>query len=434
MVVDITQFPSIPRVLLDLITACRRVEFNTSEILSIALQDLGICGRILFSTGNTRPDEPFRADFLQRMISELGPGGIKSIAIHATTCQFFTDPAVTMQASLFALWKQSIACALRAKALAQYMDYPSPEEAYLSGLFHVLGETVSFGLRLPNHPANTKEAGAVIAEPWGLRGMVADAVRYQREPVTQMLDAHILVKILNVACRLEDAKCTDADPGYDAATALLQIERTTLYDLLCRVDEDAQAIFNRLGLSTQGWDTPQMESQQLDLARQVQNFALLSAAGRDFSNAFGEPQILAAIGREVATLFCLGKTLVFRFNADNNLLYALDDGQVKNFAAPFQIRLVADSSLVSEALLQRKPLNSHANSMQSSQSVVDKQLTRFLGREGIACIPLVFQCQRFGAIVAGIDACQLEAFEKRMDLLQDFGELAAATLHNRPPH
>jgi len=113
-------------------------------------------------------------------------------------------------------------------------------------------------------------------------------------------------------------------------------------------------------------------------------------------------------------------------------LNALHHGQVKAFAAPFQIGVVADRSLVSETLLKREPLSSHSYSVRTSQPIVDKQLARYLGREGIACIPLVFQRQRFGIIVAGMDACQLEVFEKHMDLLQDFGELVAATLLHGP--
>lgn len=412
--------PSIPRVLLNLMEACRSPDFNPEKIVSIASLDMGLCCRILSMRPRTLDTETTPPDQFLRMVTELGPGGIRSIAVNAITGQVFSNPTAAHPVSL---WKRSIQCARRARALAEQIGYPATVEAHLSGLLHAAGDP---------DPAGSGDGGFGLPdeclERCSLSPWMVDAIRYQREPVEQILDAHPLVRIVNLALRLDTAECRDGDPGYAGAEALLQIPRTTLHDLLVRVDEELARDYLKCGLVGNEQDSGAVNGAGLDMARQVRIFSLLTGADRDLAYTRDLAQWQAAVRRQMRLLFGLEKALIFRFDGNTNLLQAIDDSHSGADGRLWQISLGSGRTLVSETLLLRKPLDSFAQASHSSAPVADRQMIRMLGSEGLLAIPLLANGSRLGVIAAGVRRDQLDTVQKHGDLMADFSELAASGL------
>ncbi len=123
-------------------------------------------------------------------------------------------------------WQQALTCGLLAKAIATLTGYAFPDEAYMTGLLHNIGELVLeknfpedwLELLLNTHSVEDKkelepdlflnthtDLGAQLAQRWGLSDYAVDAIRYHHASSEALLDAHHLSKIIHLSSLLSDA-------------------------------------------------------------------------------------------------------------------------------------------------------------------------------------------------------------------------------------
>jgi putative nucleotidyltransferase with HDIG domain len=130
-----------------------------------------------------------------------------------------------------AFWRHSLGCALVTQRMAQKIDYPEPEKAYLAGLLHDIGFLVNSVLytegfreclqraaeqHLPLHVIEEQvlgfthcETGQMLCEHWGLSKELVDAARCHH-------DASLLPTGGPLAClvHLSDLLCRVRYLGY----------------------------------------------------------------------------------------------------------------------------------------------------------------------------------------------------------------------------
>jgi HD-like signal output (HDOD) protein len=169
-------------------------------------------------------------------VMALGMEKIRSLLLGVCLNQVIPRDKWVMQPGAF--WRHSLGCALVMQRMAQMIQYPEPEKAYLAGLLHDLGFLVNSVLyhkefreclRLAVERRGSLydieqdllgfthcDSGAMLCEHWGLSKELADSIRCHHE-VSLLAGAGplaCLVRLGDLLCRVRHL-----DHGYEEIMA-----------------------------------------------------------------------------------------------------------------------------------------------------------------------------------------------------------------------
>ncbi|MDJ0653221.1 MAG: HDOD domain-containing protein [Xanthomonadales bacterium] len=435
---DSARLVSLPHVLVDLIDACARRDVDSEELFAVVSRDPALVARVFALTANS----PGAAgNSLHDRVALLGRDGLRTLAVDAPAADGIGLETLVHQ------WRSGVRCAVIARRLARHLQYPEPEEAYLGGLLHNLGEMVlwcSQGKVYGDLCATVRDVlqrliqeqeqygvshpdlGADLLEGWGLNPFLADAVRYHHQPEDYLLDAHPLVRIVFVAASLTDGDGTSA-----SAESLLGINDAGVVDLMARAREEIAEVCSRLDLR-HATDEPEdsgllssVGARSEALASRIRDMALLGGLGApgrsDASDGLGVLQ------RNACLMSGARGAMVFRVDPDEQMLRGDSLGDAGSVAKEFQIRISDGRSLVARSLLDACMIHSF-DPDSPIVNVVDRQIQRRLESEGLAMLPIRLMERRLGVLVLGIDRSQLARLENRVGLLQELADAAAHSL------
>jgi signal transduction histidine kinase len=88
----------------------------------------------------------------------------------------------------------------------------------------------------------------------------------------------------------------------------------------------------------------------------------------------------------------------------------------------------AEKSLLVACLREKRPLDSFSAVPKGSAAILDEQITRFIGKEGILCLPMVAHGENVGVILVGLDQIELSHVLNNMKILTMFTAQAALAL------
>jgi HD-like signal output (HDOD) protein len=207
---------------------------------SIAAQCLRLANSPLFGR---RQSETVRS-----AVMALGLERIRSLLLGLCVHQVIPKDKWVMEPDAF--WRHSLGCALVTQKMAQKIEYPEPEKAYLAGLLHDLGFLVNSVLytdafreclrlaveqHVPLHVVEEQilgfthcETGQMLCEHWRLSKELADAAGCHHD-VSLLPDAGplaCLVHLSDLLCRVRYLnygydEIIAVDLGNDAAWQLL---------------------------------------------------------------------------------------------------------------------------------------------------------------------------------------------------------------------
>ena len=98
---------------------------------------------------------------------------------------------------------------------------------------------------------------------------------------------------------------------------------------------------------------------------------------------------------------------------------------INEVVIPFQ----QEKSVLVKSLLQGNHIFAFNNSHTEKHTILDEQIMRLLGKDGICCLPMVAQKQYIGVIVLGIDEAHVSSLSKQIRLLTMFTKHATMALH-----
>jgi HD-like signal output (HDOD) protein len=157
-------------------------------------------------------------------VMALGLERVRSILLGL--CMNRLMPQATWVIAPDAFWRHSLGCALVAQRMAQRIEYPEPEKAYLAGLLHDLGFLVNSVLyteefreclrraaeqRAPLHVIEAQllgfthcDSGQLLCEHWGLSQEFVDAARCHHDagPLPAAGPLTNLVRLSDLLCRV----------------------------------------------------------------------------------------------------------------------------------------------------------------------------------------------------------------------------------------
>lgn len=477
---DITALPSLPHVLLKLLTVCNQEDAAIEDVAVLVRQDYALSAKVIALASRRAPLAVGRHGLLLSALHVLGVEEIRWIALNAALTDAATKPS-TGGDEIRQFWRHAVHTACLAQALSVKSAYAEREEAYLAGLLHDIGRNALWA----NSPAdyvnvqtgahdegallaresrllgiNHAEAGATIVHTWGVRSFLADAIRYHHEPPARLNNAHPLLRIVSVAQHLADL---DVDTAPDAQMlGLLNLTpadaREVIQFAVARLREAEQL----LGLSPEFVAEPvrsparqttgegerrrhradpervspsvqKLADQRVreQLAACVRDMVMLDTLKNRMFAATDNAAWRQSLSHGLQAVFDLQAVILFLPQGRAGMLRGLDDG-ADSLAGQILIPPDDPHSFLALSLRQAQPAHTLQPGAQPL-TVLDEQVIGLTGKRAMLCLPLQEAGVPAGLIVCGMEAEDVARIDARLPLLARFAREAARALRQKQP-
>jgi HD-like signal output (HDOD) protein/nitrogen-specific signal transduction histidine kinase len=418
---NVQRLPSLPHVLVDMLQACQANKVSFQELAAIISRDVAISARAVTLANSTFFNRGIPIRSLERALLVLGTDTIKTIVITASIQQFFSGFHPSQGHYLKHFWRRSLSCALIAKSIAILTSYPNPEEAYLTALLHNIGELV-LATNFPEkahqirtdfieEPERCKaEAkvfkidhatlGSALIADWGLSEFSVDAIRFHHAPLSSVLDAHHLVKVIYLASRLSETGALDKLDALEAATSLFELNASLVNEIVSKIDIEVQDIAQSLGINIDLVNDAADQDKQISLAVEVRNIGLLQTAAGELNTANSTQELGRAFQSSLELLFGYNKSAVFWHDESSKELSYITPDHSDNVPLKFKLdskRSVIARSGIALEILSTSETHEHLEQL----PVIDQQVVRMLNADNMRCIPIHKNKQLFCVLVVG---------------------------------
>lgn len=400
------RLPSLPHVLVDMLDACHGQNVSFQDMSQIIGRDAAITARVVALANSSYYNRGRRVDSLERALFMLGTNTIKTIVITASIQQFFSGFSSTHTAYLRQFWRQSLGCALMAKSLAILTSYADADEAYLTGLLHNIGELVletNYGEAYQqlrdqadsslaqvnaehaqlgiSHP----QVGAWLLREWGISDFAADALAYHHTRLSDVSDAHHLVKIIYLAAQMSEDLHQIGESQHACAEALFDLNASLVNEIAGKIAVEVSEVAASLGIHFSPALQEEDHEKQIELARQVRNLGLVQSAAGEISRANTPQELNQAFQNTLELLFAYHRSLIFWLQPESEELVPISNDDTQQ---SLRIKLNNARSVIARAAQERRIL-AHANdASDDTLPVVDQQVMRLLHCQHLCCIPI----------------------------------------------
>ncbi len=455
--IDTNNLPVLPKVLVDLLDAIQRQDIDIDSLGQIIEQDASISANILSAANSPYYRQWGEVSELKKLIQIMGLDAVKSLVMTRAIQQFFARIPTGQQSHLEVIWFQSLTCAHLARNLAQLVAYDFPDEVYLAGLIHRLGQLLlmqCFPVEYPDflaaHPdgniaaekaqfgAAHHEVGAYVIAGWNLRSYIADAVLFQHQSIETILDNVNIVKIVNLACKLSNINAENKYSVFGQANRLFGLNQSLVASMLedvgLLVEETAnnlgvnisRAMHNRLSNLT----TPEQRvAVQNQLGEHVKNIAFTAAIQSPLHAVAGYEKLATILRRDMSVLFGFPASLLFVHQPELDTLESIVEEQAENTCkSNCSVNLNNESSLLAKAWHTRKVLHSFNLDKTNPNALHDRKIYQKLKTEDMIVFPLIQGEKVLGVIVAGLKRTDVKRVKLNMAFINLFIEEVAKIL------
>lgn len=438
---ELTKLPSLPHVLVKLLNACQKDTTCFDTLAEIINKDAALSAKVLSVANSPVYGKSHELTSLKQILLFLGLDTIKSIAITASVQQFFSRYSKEKSRFLKGFWEHTLYTALVAKTLARLTSYNNPEEAYLAGLLHDIGKLIFENYSQHEYSElvytdNSSEEllerenekyeithddiGARLLEMWGISDVISDAVKYHHAKTSDILEAHQLVKIINLANSITTNNHINKEVLLDYSYRLFDLSDSVLMDVLVNAKSEVKKIAASMeidiGLSdvTDNKD----EDKQVQLAQEIRDISLTQGAMQLVAEDV-EGVDYSAIQKSTMILFGLNKSCLFLYDEDNNTFNLEHTTSQINKNIFKNVEIKSDSSsLIAAAIATSETKVYFSDEVESNQPVIDKQIISAFKTEGMMCVPLIRAGQNIGVVVIGVNYNQYNQLKNKKSLIE----------------
>lgn len=451
--VELSRLQAMPEVLTRLIQELHNEKLNMTDLAELILQDSTLAMKVLAVANSSFYNRRTACDSVAQGINLLGLKMVKMIAVSAAMHQFLRECVELTPAAFTRFWHHALLTALIGKAIAQATGYPRPDEAYLAGLLHDIGQLALLASKGSSYrkllDAYTEEeslieqerrvfgithgeAGALLAAYWRLQPLVIEAIRYHHAPVAQVFSATELVKLVNAANALAHLEATDNHPALVVTRNLFGLPAAEAR----RLREKAEAQMDIIAM-VNAVDMQQTDERHrpapADAARdrlqaEVHASAMLSLLQEALAPAGSEEELLTSLLQAAHLLFEPREAMLFAWDADTNLLSGRPVGTQDEALARIRLPLEGGRSLIADALLQNATTHGFDPAAIAAHSMTDQQLLAMTGAQGMYCVPLRNQHYVYGVLLLAYPAAAQQRAEARLRFIGGFARQAADAL------
>jgi len=412
------QLPSLPEVTLRALDACHQDE-SYRKISEIVSADTALVARILALANSALygPSTPIRS--VDQALLRLGTRRFHTLVLTAALRQLLFELGGDEWQQLRDFWRHSLTTALTARALATLTRYPEPDEAFMLGMLHNIGELIA--IKTPATDAkqhyldHQSEIAAELVASWGLGPMAADAMRYQQALPSELRDAGHLVKLISLATRLA---LSDA-AGIAAAGTVFGLNEELTREINRRIGHEVSGMAASLGIPLDEDYCGESASRQLKqtiLRQAMANQAI------NLADLTGETEDILAETVNSLTLVTGLPALCFGHTGDNLVLLSGTIGDIPELA----VTAKPGGSVLTEAFISGLPVSLG----ERSPTVLDRQLLSLLHTPSLLAVPVNSGGNCPGVFALGTDNDHLPT---TLELADIFTRQLASVLANRTP-
>ena len=411
------QLPSLPEVTLRALDACHQDE-SYRKISEIVSADTALVARILALANSALygPSTPIRS--VDQALLRLGTRRFHTLVLTAALRQLLFELGGDEWQQLRDFWRHSLTTALTARALATLTRYAEPDEAFMLGMLHNIGELIA--IKTPATEAkqhyldHQSDIAAELVSSWGLGPMAADAMRYQQALPSELRDAGHLVKLISLATRLA---LSDA-AGIAAAGTVFGLNEELTREINKRIGHEVSGMAASLGIPLdQDYDG---ESASRQLKQTILRQAMASEA-INLTELTGKTEDILAETVNSLTLVTGLPALCFGHAGDNLVLLSGTIGDIPELA----VTAKPGGSVLTEAFISGLPVSLG----ERSPTVLDRQLLSLLHTPSLLAIPVICNDDCPGVFALGTDNDQLPT---TLELADIFSRQLSSVLANRP--
>ena len=452
---SLDRLPSLPQVLTQILDAIHNERADFQHVAGIIRQDTAMTARLLGVANSSYYDRGSGCQTVERALLFLGTETVKTIVITAAIKQFFGRFNPHHQPFVKAFWRRSLVAANFAHILANLTSYGAPDEAYLCGLLMDVGQLILLnqhdrryidiwsqaaddsallGAERSQLQLTHTEIGADLVDSWRLGSFMGDAVRFHHEAGSRILDAHHLVKIVNLASRLS-APGAISDEAIAQADRLFGLNEALTRELCTRIGADVERLAGGLGIELDDLQaTARDEAARQQLGERLAPLSQLGQLNGELWRSQSRTALEQAIRRIVFMTLDIEHSVLFIADPGADTLTARvnahDGGRAQTAAADFTLPLLPDRSLVSDAVLQRQPQRCGPDDS-DRLAVIDRQLLSQCTTDSLLVVPLLHAGAAVGALVLGLEHGAEDPQTHKAILLTSLcSEIAAAVNHH----
>jgi putative nucleotidyltransferase with HDIG domain len=454
---NLRDLPTLPHILVKLMAACNDENGCLGDIVGILKNDPSLCTKVLKMVNSAYYGLGNRVDGIDQAVAYLGTDAVKNIAVCSAVYQAFNSCKGDRAFNLKLFWWHSLKCALLSRIFAKELAYGSPEEAFVAGLLHDIGklvlwinfseeytELIKRGERPPEMiqtserqlGASHSQIGAWLLDRWKFHSFVSDSILYHHEPLGRIEHAPLLVQIVYIANVLSGKTADGREDGIRMAETLLGSSQERVSAFLAQSDEALGEVARSFEIKI---ESPQESDQHLsdgnrasqkNLVQEVRDTSLLMGTIRNLLASQSQKEILRALHEGLQILFDIGPVLFFLYDDEKDILLGkeIEGYQVTSRASDLMIPMKLEKSLLVSCLLKGQVLDSFGAGRAADLVILDEMTIRYLGTDGILCLPLAVRSEYVGVIVMGLDRSQLSHLGTNFKLLEMFVSEAALTL------
>lgn len=456
--------PSPPQLLLRLLQMVDDEGTTTGELAKLVSQDPGLSTRILSVANSPALRRGSELSSLDNCLTALGTRLVRSIATCLSIQNLFDRRAGFSASDLSGFWGHSLLVAELSRSLATTTGYAHPDEAYLAGLLHDVGELILLSalgepyaqllsaspdedalqaLEISRFDTHHGEIGTWLADKWNLDSTFADGILFHHVSAEEIVTAGTLPKLVWLAHRL--ASIENVSPELDNHLPLL-FGHKSQHDLAVlrnQAEMRTGQIAEALGVVLPGkianihvWEKLKVASQKVEpkdkaeeeLSTMIGGMALLQPFQQDLFALESDVEVLLSLRESAKILFDLNRVAFLLCNhAEGKLSGASIGGQPAIFRQ-VDIPLTGNTSLVTNAALRREICSSFDARETPQVSLIDIQFARAFATPGLLCIPMIARNRISGVMVCGLSQSQHSRLTRRLPWLLNFGRIAAISL------
>ncbi|PKO39066.1 MAG: histidine kinase [Betaproteobacteria bacterium HGW-Betaproteobacteria-4] len=459
--IDIARIPSPPEILLRLVRTVEDEQATMGELAGIVEQDPGLASRILSVANSPALRRGKEVNNLETCLIALGTRLVRSLATCLSIQRLFDRNPHLDKFDVADYWSHSLLVGEIARGVAELADYPHPDEAYLSGLLHDIGELIllsALGEPYQRFLVNSTEAprlqaeeaqlfgtthadvGGWLIDQWGLDSVLADGVAFHHASAAQIVTATALPQIVWLAQTLSTTAESTVELSLVVNRSSPKLEMSALLAVRERAIQRARQIAEALGISIadefpKRRATPPAPMPLLadptnpaaeEIAATVGGMALLQPLQQDLFQLGSDTEVLLALRESARILFDLPKIAILLANEKGDALSGEKVGAQPELFRQLAIPLVSSRSLAAAAVIGRQVRTTFDQT--DSPTLLDLQLARALSADGLLCIPMQARSRVIGVLICGLSEKQYGRLLRRVPWLANFGKIAAISL------
>jgi signal transduction histidine kinase len=301
---------------------------------------------------------------------------------------------------------------------------------------YVAGEQQRFG-------AHHGEVGAWLIGNWHLQSFMADAVLFHHDDTARILDALPLVKIVFLANMLSLRATGQTESGEEEGKHLFDFSSTDIDGLVSQAEEQVEQVARSLGMEIAApdrvSDPDEVYQEEVDLLRTVRDVSLLQGTLQNLLQAYGKKEILAIAKQGLQVLLDVDPVVFLLYEPEENILRGQEgaDSGRNLLVKELVVSLESENTLLVQSVVKRKPLDSFGQLTKMVASILDRQIIRLMGKDGMLCLPMMAHNHIVGTIILGLSQEKMAALRSQMNLLSmyvDHMSLALYADHVRQNH